>query len=151
MSDPFPRRRLNPRRFEFDFGMAFPQVADARCEPHAPEEPQCFEARDPAAVQQVGEYALALAFGFLNIRVVVHISAIYALRRRSCPCCGFHRRSGRGIEAAMLRSPFPEIDFVALLVVRNLLCTRQMPHAAFGYAEQQGDLRGIEHLFRTEK
>jgi len=29
LSDPFPRRRLNPRCFELDFGMAFPQVADA--------------------------------------------------------------------------------------------------------------------------
>lgn len=46
---------------------------------------------------------------------------------------------------------FPEIDFVALLVVRNLFGTRKMPHAAFGYAEQQGDLRGVEHLFRAEK
>lgn len=46
---------------------------------------------------------------------------------------------------------FPEIDFIALLVVGNLLCIRQMPHAAFGYAEQQGDLRGVEHLFRAEK
>lgn len=86
LSDLFPRCRFNPRRFEFDFGMRSPQIADARCEPHAPEKPQSFEARDATAVQQVGENALALAFGFLNVGVVVHISAIYALRRRSCPC-----------------------------------------------------------------
>lgn len=74
LSDLFPRRGFYPRRFEFDFGVVFPQVADARCEPHAPEEPQSFEARDPAAIQQVGEDALALAFGCLNVGIVVHVT-----------------------------------------------------------------------------
>ena len=85
LGDLFPRRRFYPCRFEFDFGVAFPQVADARCEPHAPEHPQCFEACDPAAVQQVGKYAPALAFGFVNIGIVVHNQVIYALRHRSFP------------------------------------------------------------------
>ena len=56
-----------------------------------------------------------------------------------------------GLELPCLYLLFLEIDFVPLLVVRNLLCTGQMPHAAFGYVEQQGDLRSVECFFRRDE